>query len=213
MYSVLIVLHVIVCLFLILVVLLQAGKGGGMGIGFGSTSSQSVFGGSGAGNFLSRATGVFATIFILNSLALAYLSSRQDAPRLRELAEQQVQKKKAEDATKQKMLGDVDKARAAIEKATGTPTLSDPATATPEGAVAPATNEAAPVDPAATPAVVPANPAAAPAAAPEAAPAAAPAVPARKRAPAPEAAPAAVEAAPAAAPTPAAAPAEAPANP
>ncbi|MDZ4696865.1 MAG: preprotein translocase subunit SecG [Deltaproteobacteria bacterium] len=178
MYSVLIVLHVIVCLFLILVVLLQAGKGGGMGIGFGSTSSQSVFGGSGAGNFLSRATGVFATVFILNSLALAYLSSRQDAPRLRELAEQQVQKKKAEDATKQKMLGDVDKARAAIEKATGTPTSSEPAAATPEGTVAPTTDETAPAavpaDPA-SPVTAPAT--AAPTPAPAAAPAEAPATP------------------------------------
>src|SRR5207237_4604471 len=49
------IVHVFVCGFLILVVLLQAGKGGGMGIAFGGGGgSQTGFGSSGAGDFLTR---------------------------------------------------------------------------------------------------------------------------------------------------------------
>ena len=89
MYWALIVLHVIVCTFLVLVVLLQAGKGGGVGIAFGGGGSQTVFGSSGAGNFLTKLTAICATIFFLNSLALAYLSSASDSNRLRALSEKQ----------------------------------------------------------------------------------------------------------------------------
>ena len=81
-------MHVIVCVFLILVVLLQAGKGGGMGIAFGGGGSQTVFGSSGAGNFLTKMTAICATVFFLNSLGLAYLSSQSDSSRLQRLAEQ-----------------------------------------------------------------------------------------------------------------------------
>jgi len=68
------ILFVSVCLFLILVVLLQTGKGGGMGGAFGG-SSQTVFGGRGAGTFLTRLTAISAIAFMLTSIALAYLSS------------------------------------------------------------------------------------------------------------------------------------------
>ena len=70
MYTVLTILHIVVCTFLILVVLLQAGKGGGMGIAFGGGGSQTVFGSSGAGNFLTKLTAICATIFFLNSVLL-----------------------------------------------------------------------------------------------------------------------------------------------
>jgi preprotein translocase subunit SecG len=71
------ILHITVCLFLILVVLLQQGKGGGMGSAFGGGAAQ-VFGGRGAGNFLTRLTGICAAIFMLTSIGLAYLSSAGD---------------------------------------------------------------------------------------------------------------------------------------
>jgi preprotein translocase subunit SecG len=77
MITFLTVVYVIVCVFLILVVLLQAGKGGGMGSSFGG-SSQSVFGGAGAGNFLTRLTVVMASAFMLLSASLSYLSSGSD---------------------------------------------------------------------------------------------------------------------------------------
>ena len=70
------VIHVVACLFLILVVLLQQGKGGGLS-GMGGGGAQ-VFGGSGAGNFMTRLTAICAAVFMLTSLSLAYLSSAGD---------------------------------------------------------------------------------------------------------------------------------------
>jgi preprotein translocase subunit SecG len=70
------VIHVIVCLFLILVVLLQQGRGGGLSA-MGGGGAQ-VFGGRGAGNFMTRLTAICAAIFMLTSVSLAYLSSAGD---------------------------------------------------------------------------------------------------------------------------------------
>jgi protein translocase SecG subunit len=50
--------YILCCSFLILVVLLQQGKGGGMGGAFGGGGGQTVFGGAGAGNALTRAVHV-----------------------------------------------------------------------------------------------------------------------------------------------------------
>jgi preprotein translocase subunit SecG len=64
-------------------VLLQRGKGAEAGAGFGAGASGTVFGARGATTALSRATAVFAAIFMINSLALAYLgtsTSRQEEP-------------------------------------------------------------------------------------------------------------------------------------
>ncbi|NUP05110.1 MAG: preprotein translocase subunit SecG [Polyangiaceae bacterium] len=76
LHSFLNVVHIFVCLFLILVVLLQQGKGGGLG-GLGGGATQ-VFGGRGAGNFMTRLTAICATIFMLTSMLLAYISSGGD---------------------------------------------------------------------------------------------------------------------------------------
>ena len=71
------VMHVIACMFLILVILIQPGKSGGMGI-FGSAGAQQVFGGRGAGNFLTKTTWATATVFFVTSITPAYLSSSSD---------------------------------------------------------------------------------------------------------------------------------------
>jgi preprotein translocase subunit SecG len=71
------ILHVVVCIFLILVVLLQQGRGGGMGGALGGATAQ-VFGGRGAGNFMTRLTAICATIFMVTSMSLAYLASAGD---------------------------------------------------------------------------------------------------------------------------------------
>jgi preprotein translocase subunit SecG len=119
MITFLTVLHVLICVFLILVVLLQAGKGGGMGIAFGGGGgSQTVFGSSGAGNFLTRLTSITAFLFLITSLALAHFSSQQDSRRLQRLAEQRAVQKKEADA-KAKM--DLEKARESIQKTAGQP--------------------------------------------------------------------------------------------
>jgi preprotein translocase subunit SecG len=56
-------------------VLLQRGKGAEAGAGFGSGASGTVFGARGATTALSRATAIFAAIFMLNSLGLAYIGT------------------------------------------------------------------------------------------------------------------------------------------
>ncbi len=60
-------------------VLLQRGKGADAGAGFGSGASGTVFGARGATTALSRATAVFAAVFMINSLVLAYLGAHQVA--------------------------------------------------------------------------------------------------------------------------------------
>ena len=77
MHTVIIVLHVICTLFLILVILLQTGKGAAMGSGLGGGSSQTMFGSSGAGNFLTKMTTAIATLFMVTSLTLATMSSKE----------------------------------------------------------------------------------------------------------------------------------------
>lgn len=63
------VIHITSAILIVLVVLLQAGKSGGMAFGAAS-NSQSVFGASGAGNFLTKLTTIFAFIFMMTSLGL-----------------------------------------------------------------------------------------------------------------------------------------------
>jgi len=69
------VIHVFACVFLIVVVLLQTGKGADMGAVFGG-GSQTLFGSSGAGNFLTKLTTGTAIAFMLTSLILTYAASR-----------------------------------------------------------------------------------------------------------------------------------------
>ena len=89
----LVVVHVIACLFLMLVVLVQPGKSGGLGA-FTGAGAQQVFGGRGAGNFLTRTTWATASIFFATSITLAYLSSSADESlQKRAAAAQQKQQK------------------------------------------------------------------------------------------------------------------------
>jgi preprotein translocase subunit SecG len=69
------ILHVLVCLALIAIVLLQQGKGADIGATFGAGASQTVFGGRGAGSFLSKLTTGSAILFMVTSLILSYFSA------------------------------------------------------------------------------------------------------------------------------------------
>jgi len=82
MMTVLLVLHVLVCLTLILVVLLQRGKGSDIGAALGGGGSNTVFGSRGAGNFLTKMTTGAAIIFMLTSLSLAYLRTENSRSEL-----------------------------------------------------------------------------------------------------------------------------------
>jgi preprotein translocase subunit SecG len=78
MHTLLIILHVLVCVILIMVVLLQAGKGANMGAAFGG-SSQTVFGSTGAGTFLGKMTAGVAIVFMITSLTLTYTATRKSS--------------------------------------------------------------------------------------------------------------------------------------
>ena len=71
------IVHVLVAALLVLVVLLQQGKGGGASA-FGGGAATQVFGGRGAGNVLTRATWIFAGIFLVTSVSLASIPRWSD---------------------------------------------------------------------------------------------------------------------------------------
>jgi preprotein translocase subunit SecG len=78
MVAILTLIHVVNCILLIVVVLLQSSKGGGLAGAFGGGgATQAVFGGRGAGTFLSKATTVLAVVFMVTSLTLTVLGRRQ----------------------------------------------------------------------------------------------------------------------------------------
>ena len=68
--------HVLLALMIIGLVLLQRGKGAEAGAGFGSGASGTVFGARGTSTLFSKLTAVFAALFFLTSLSLAYLGTR-----------------------------------------------------------------------------------------------------------------------------------------
>jgi preprotein translocase subunit SecG len=77
MYYLIVVVHVVVCLFLIAVVLLQSGKSADIAAAFGGQASQTAFGPRGAATALSRATTWSAIIFMVTSIALSVLLVRR----------------------------------------------------------------------------------------------------------------------------------------
>ena len=77
MQTLIIVVHVIAALAIVGLVLLQQGKGADAGASFGAGASQTVFGASGSGNFLVRATTIAAVIFFVTSLSLAIFAKNQ----------------------------------------------------------------------------------------------------------------------------------------
>ena len=89
------VIHVIAALSLILTVLLQAGKGAAMGSGLGAGSSQTMFGSSGAGNFLTKLTTGIAILFMVTSLTLAVFSTQKKTNSIIQGEEETEQKQKS----------------------------------------------------------------------------------------------------------------------
>lgn len=66
MDTIILTVHVVICVFLVILVLLQSGKEG-MGVIFGGGSS-SLFGSSGAGGVLAKLTMFVAIAFVVTSL-------------------------------------------------------------------------------------------------------------------------------------------------
>jgi preprotein translocase subunit SecG len=71
--------HVLLALMIIGLVLLQRGKGAEAGAGFGSGASGTVFGARGTSTLFSKLTAIFAGLFFVTSLSLAYLGTHAPA--------------------------------------------------------------------------------------------------------------------------------------
>jgi preprotein translocase subunit SecG len=79
MMTFLITLHAIICVLLIVTVLLQFGKGAEAGaiMGGGAGASQAVFSSSAKGNFMTKITTFLAVAFMVNSIFLTVIKSRE----------------------------------------------------------------------------------------------------------------------------------------
>ena len=75
MLILLVIVHVVVCLFLIAVVLLQQGKSADLAGAFGGQGSQTAFGPRGAANLLTRLTTWSAILFMCTSIGLTIMLS------------------------------------------------------------------------------------------------------------------------------------------
>src|SRR3978361_528385 len=73
----LVILHIVICVFLIGVVLLQQGKSADLAGAFGGQGSQTAFGPRGAANLLTRLTTWSAIIFMITSVSLFVLIGRR----------------------------------------------------------------------------------------------------------------------------------------
>ena len=77
MENILLVINIILAVLLVIFVLLQKSEGGALGIG---VSQDNFMFSRSAGNFLTKATAVVATLFIICSLALTILSRSELTP-------------------------------------------------------------------------------------------------------------------------------------
>jgi preprotein translocase subunit SecG len=77
MMTFLIAIHITICVLLVVTVLLQFGKGAETGAIMGSGASQAVFSSSAKGNFMTKTTTILAIAFMVNSIVLTTLKSRE----------------------------------------------------------------------------------------------------------------------------------------
>ena len=77
MENILLTLNIILAIILVLLVLLQQSEVGALGIG---VSQESFMFSRSAGNFLTTATAIVATLFIICSLGLTILSNKELTP-------------------------------------------------------------------------------------------------------------------------------------
>ena len=77
MQETILIVYLVVSIALIGIILLQQGKGAEMGASFGAGSSATIFGSSGSGNFMTKTTGILATLFFVLSLFLGNLTAQR----------------------------------------------------------------------------------------------------------------------------------------
>ncbi len=76
-HTLLLVVHTLIAAILVGVILVQRSEGGGLGTG---STPSGLMSARGAANFLTRATAILATLFILTSIGLAFMAGIQRAP-------------------------------------------------------------------------------------------------------------------------------------
>ena len=77
MENILLVLNIVFAIILVLLVLMQKSEGGALGIG---VSQENFMFSRSAGNFMTKATAIVATLFIICSLALTIVSRGELTP-------------------------------------------------------------------------------------------------------------------------------------
>jgi preprotein translocase subunit SecG len=75
--TLLLFVHVVVCVLLVLVVLLQSGKSADLAGAFGGYGSQSTFGPRGTASMLSKMTTTLAVMFMVTSMLLWMFSGKK----------------------------------------------------------------------------------------------------------------------------------------
>ena len=75
MITFLLVIHAIIAALLVGVILMQKSEGGGLGMGGGPSGLMTA---RGAADFLTRATSILATLFVIMAFVIAALASRRD---------------------------------------------------------------------------------------------------------------------------------------
>jgi preprotein translocase subunit SecG len=77
MFTFLLIIQSIVAAAMVTVILMQRSEGGGLGVGGSPSGLMSA---RGAADFLTRATAILATLFVVLSIALAGLATLERAP-------------------------------------------------------------------------------------------------------------------------------------
>jgi len=135
------VIQVLSAVLIMALVLLQKGKGADAGAGFGAGASGTVFGARGARTALSRATAILAAVFMINSLALAYMGTRAPTEQPKTLLDQAAT---PETTTAPAPAVGAPPAPAAQTPAPAAPVSGPEGTAPQSGAAAPATGTPSP---------------------------------------------------------------------
>jgi preprotein translocase subunit SecG len=81
MENVLLVVQLLIAVAMVMVILLQRTAQDGGGLMGGGSTMGGLFTARGSANLLTRTTAILATLFILNSLALGYIASRDHQSR------------------------------------------------------------------------------------------------------------------------------------
>ena len=75
MENFILVLNIILAILLVIIILLQKSEGGALGIG---ASQESFISSRSAGNLLTKATAIIATLFIITSISLTIMAQKRN---------------------------------------------------------------------------------------------------------------------------------------